>query len=228
PPPTGTLLDCAFNQVYTEAMERLPIDASRVEPDRRTQILDAAFEEFAAKGFRGATIKSIATAAGLQSPALIYWYFPTKEALFQAALESKVLFLPLFEDPAALLDRPPEQVLTALARAYLATFDQPIARQLVRLALSEAVQRPELVEVFAERGPTRVLRLLSGYLERQVELGRLRPHDTRAAARAMMGMLVVQAVGKMVLPQLQEDGLTDEEHVHTSVGLFLRGLAPDQ
>ena len=43
------------------------------EVDRRGQILDAAFEEFSEKGFKGATIKSIARAAGLQSPALIYW-----------------------------------------------------------------------------------------------------------------------------------------------------------
>ena len=55
----------------------------RQEPERREQILKAAFEEFAAKGFKGATIKSIAEAAGLQSPALIYWYFPDKEALFR-------------------------------------------------------------------------------------------------------------------------------------------------
>ena len=37
------------------------------ELDRRAQILEAAFEEFSAKGFKGATIKSIARAAGLQS-----------------------------------------------------------------------------------------------------------------------------------------------------------------
>ena len=58
--------------------------------DRRAQILDAAFEEFSAKGFKGATIKSIAGAAGLQSPALIYWYFPDKEALFREVLGSKI------------------------------------------------------------------------------------------------------------------------------------------
>ena len=56
------------------------------ELDRRAQILDAAFEEFSEKGFKGATIKSIARAAGLQSPALIYWYFPDKEALFREVL----------------------------------------------------------------------------------------------------------------------------------------------
>ncbi|MCA1716807.1 MAG: TetR/AcrR family transcriptional regulator, partial [Actinobacteria bacterium] len=34
------------------------------ELDRRAQILDAAFEEFSEKGFKGATIKGIARAAG--------------------------------------------------------------------------------------------------------------------------------------------------------------------
>ena len=52
------------------------------ELDRRAQILDAAFEEFSEKGFKGATIKSIARAAGLQSPALIYWYFRTRRLSF--------------------------------------------------------------------------------------------------------------------------------------------------
>ena len=48
------------------------------EANRRGQILDAAFEEFSTKGFKGATIKSIAGAAGLQSPTLIYWYSLTR------------------------------------------------------------------------------------------------------------------------------------------------------
>lgn len=54
--------------------------------DRRAQILDAAFEEFVAKGYHGATIKGIAAVAGLRSPALIYWYFPNKEVLFKEVL----------------------------------------------------------------------------------------------------------------------------------------------
>jgi len=61
--------------------------------DRRARIVDAAFVEFAAKGFRGATIKSIARAARLQSSALIYWYFPTKEALFEAVVVNHMLHL---------------------------------------------------------------------------------------------------------------------------------------
>src|ERR687883_1053561 len=93
------------------------------ERDRREQILGAAFEEFSAKGFKGATIKSIARAAGLQSPALIYWYFPDKEALFREVLESQIPLLRTVRDPAGLLDLPPEKVLPTIAKRYLTTFD---------------------------------------------------------------------------------------------------------
>ncbi|MGH9289743.1 MAG: helix-turn-helix domain-containing protein, partial [Acidimicrobiales bacterium] len=53
---------------------------------RRYQILDAALPVFAADGAKGATIDQIAASAGL-ARAQIYEAFPSKEALFAAALE---------------------------------------------------------------------------------------------------------------------------------------------
>ncbi len=73
----------------------------------------------------------------------------------------------------------------------------------------------------------RILDFLKTYLAHQVELGRLRPHDVRASARAFVGMLLPQLGGKLLLPALQADGLTDEEHIQTIVAIFLRGLRPD-
>ena len=191
---------------------------------REEEILSAAFEEFASKGFRGATIKSIARAAGLQSPALIYHYFPDKEALFQEVLGSQVPILQTVLDPAPLMKLPPEEVLRRLGRAYLA-FDRSNTQEL-KLMIGEAIRRPEVAEVFIDRGPGRVLEFLRRYLERQVETGRLRPHDTRSSARAFIGMLVPQVAGKVLLTKLAEDGLTDEEHLETAVEIFLRGLEP--
>ena len=197
------------------------------ETDRREQILDAAFEEFANKGFRGATIKSIAQAAKLQSPALIYWYFPTKEDLFQAVLGVYAPIMRAVLDPAPLLERPPEEVLPLLARAYLATADRPHAARLLRLIIPEVVRRPEMADLIGKNAIGRVLGFLTTYLARQVEAGRLRPHDVRAGARAFMGMLLPQMAGKLLLPALQADGLTDEEHIAAAVDIFLRGLRPD-
>lgn len=197
------------------------------ETDRRTQILAAAFEEFAAKGFRGATMKSIAAVAKLKTPALIYWYFEKKEDLFQAVLETHMPIVRVVLDPEVLRDRPPEEVLPLLARAYLTTADRPTVQRLLRLVIGEVVRRPEMADRIAKGTIARVLAFLSGYLAQQVEAGRLRPHDTRSSARAFMGMLVPQAAGKVLLPALLADGLTDEEHAATAVEIFLRGLRPD-
>jgi AcrR family transcriptional regulator len=192
--------------------------------DRREQILHAAFEEFSAKGFKGATIKSIARAAGLQSPALIYWYFPDKETLFREVLGSRIPVLRTVRDSAGLLDLPPEEVLPTIARGYLSTFDNPPAQRMVRLIVGEAMRRPEIAEVFGSAVIKRVLGFLKRYMARQVELGRLRPHDVRSSARAFIGMLLPQAGGKLFFSVIREDGLTDEEHIETVVSLFLEGL----
>ena len=194
------------------------------EPERREQILKAAFEEFAAKGFKGATIKSIAEAAGLQSPALIYWYFPDKEALFREVLRSQVPVLRAVADPAPIMDLPPEEVLPRLGRAYFA-FEQFDVRML-QLMVGEAVRRPEVAEMFIRNGPGKVLEFLKLYLEHQIELGRLKPHDARSSARAFIGMLMPQLAGQLFFPALLEDGLGDEEHLKTAVNIFLEGLKP--
>jgi AcrR family transcriptional regulator len=200
------------------------VEHGRQETERREQISKAAFEEFAAKGFKGATIKSIAEAAGLQSPALIYWYFPDKEALFREVLSSQVPVLRAVADPAPMMDLPPEEVLPRLGRAYFA-FEQFDVRML-QLMVGEAVRRPEVAEMFIRSGPGRVLGFLKDYLEHQVDLGRLKPHDTRSSARAFIGMLMPQLAGQLFFPALLEDGLTDEEHLRTAASIFLEGLKP--
>jgi AcrR family transcriptional regulator len=197
------------------------------EVDRRGQIVDAAFEEFSEKGFKGATIKSIARAAGLQSPALIYWYFPDKEALFREVLGSKIPVLRAVREPTGLLDQPPDSVLPTIARGYLSTFDDPAAQRMVRLIMGEAIRRPEIAQLFGSAVIKRVLGFLKRYMARQVELGRLRPHDVRSSARAFIGMLLPQAGGKLFFPAIREDGLTDEEHIENAVKLFLEGLRPE-
>lgn len=192
---------------------------------RREQILAAAFEEFASKGYRGATIKSIAGEAGLQSPALIYWYFPDKEALFREVVESRLTDAPVLRmvsDPDELTDLPPEEVLKSLGRAYFGF--EKLDRRALQLFLGEVIRRPAMREAFFEFGPGRVLSFLEEYLGRQIEAGKLRPHDTRSSSRAFMGMLVPQLAGKVFFPALAENGPTDEEHLETVVSIFLGGL----
>src|SRR3954454_781316 len=57
--------------------------------DRRSAILDAALEVFSRRGYNGASIDEIATAAGI-SKALIYEHFPSKRDLHVSLLERHV------------------------------------------------------------------------------------------------------------------------------------------
>src|SRR5690606_66362 len=58
-------------------------------PDPRQAILSAAREVFAERGFDAASMRAIATAAGVD-PALIHHYFGSKDQLFLAAMNSPI------------------------------------------------------------------------------------------------------------------------------------------
>ncbi len=195
---------------------------------RREQILAAALQVMAERGFRGASIKRIAERAGLKSAALIYWYFKDKEALLAALLTEMAPFLGQVADAERLLDRPPEEVLPWVAGGFVHAIQQPVAGRLLRVVLSEAARHPAVATYFAERGPLVVLQFLERYLARQTELGRLRPHDPRATARSFMGMLVVYALGREVFPVLGAGFPAGETYARDVVALFLDGLRAGQ
>jgi AcrR family transcriptional regulator len=202
--------------------EDLP--AAREASGRRAQILDAALHVIAEHGYRGASIKRIAQRAGLRSPALIYWYFKDKQAVLEAVLQRMAPFLGVVAQAEAALDDPPEQVLLRVAKGFVATVQRPATGRFVRILLSEAARHPSVAAVFAERGPLVVLRFLERYLRRQIELGRLREHDTAGAARAFMGMLIVYAVGHEIFPAVGAGFPPARDYAHQVTAIFLHGL----
>src|SRR5260370_4376335 len=117
------------------------------EPDgrgRRAQIVDAPLHVMAEHGFRGASIKRIAQHAGLKSPALIYWYFKDKEALFEAMLEEIAPFLGVVAHAEHLLDQPPEIVLPRLATGVIKTVQQRVIGRFLAGRLAEAARHPSI------------------------------------------------------------------------------------
>lgn len=104
--------------------------------DTRGQILAAARETFAEKGFDKATVRGIARRAEVD-PALVHHYFASKEGMFVAAME-----LPINPDEVipALLAGPREEIGERLVRFVLTMTSQPQARQpllaLVRTAMT--------------------------------------------------------------------------------------------
>ncbi|CAM3639055.1 TetR/AcrR family transcriptional regulator [Nocardioides zeicaulis] len=137
-------------------------------PDTRAEVLAAARESFAGKGFRGTTIRAVASAAGVD-PALVHHYFGTKDDLFLAALELPV-------DPrevlAPVVAAGPDGAGERFLRAFLAVWDDPDLQvrllAVVRSVLAEGggsllkegfipvVVGPVLAQLVADRPEVRV------------------------------------------------------------------------
>ena len=74
------------------------------------------------------------------------------------------------------------------------------------------------------RAASRFLGLLSQYLQHQVDLGRLRPHDTMIAARSFLGMFVVNVVTREIMRDPVAMATPDEQLIATALDIFLGGL----
>lgn len=72
--------------VYSETMEHGDREAGGKNGERREAILDAAFQVFAAYGYRRTSMDDIARAAGLSRPAL-YLHYRNKEDIFRSGAE---------------------------------------------------------------------------------------------------------------------------------------------
>ncbi|MCP3786255.1 TetR family transcriptional regulator [Micromonospora sp. A3M-1-15] len=122
-------------------------------PDTREAILTAARAAFADRGFDAASIRAIATAAGVD-PALVHHYFGTKEELFRATVAIPV-------DPAELVPRVlaggRDEVGERLVRTFLAVWDSPVGTAAVAL-LRSAMSNQWTARMLREFLVTQVLR----------------------------------------------------------------------
>lgn len=191
---------------------------------RRRQIIDGALRVFSTKGFVAATNKDIAEAAGIKSPALIYHYFASKEALLLAAIECHAPPFQVLADADALMPLPLEQALTTIARAVLQIMDDPMIGACQRVLLGEALHSPKFAHILAEAGPLRQWRLLADFLRRKMEQGQLRPMDPDIAARCFIGPLAMQMLAHTVLRLPDAPDVDRAALVAANVEIFLRGL----
>ncbi|HLU97207.1 MAG TPA: TetR/AcrR family transcriptional regulator [Thermobifida alba] len=152
--------------------------------DRRSAILRAAAELFAARGFRGVSIEDLGRAVGTTGPAL-YRHFRGKEALLAEVLLDVSERL-LHGGAARVAASPgPEAALDALLRGHIAfALDEPALITVHDRELRNVPPEPR----------HRIRRLQRAYVEQWVAvLAELRPGVAepvlRTAVHAMFGLL---------------------------------------
>ncbi|GII25913.1 TetR/AcrR family transcriptional regulator [Planosporangium mesophilum] len=132
-------------------------------PDRRDEILRAAFALFAERGYRGTSLAAVADRAGLSQPGLLH-HFPGKEALLAGVLQmyEKIDAGRLFTGPTATTAT--ETSLDRLAEVIEYNASRPDAVRALAVLAAESVTsdhpaRAFFVERYAEfrKGAARAL-----------------------------------------------------------------------
>jgi AcrR family transcriptional regulator len=133
----------------------------RPGPSRtRHTILEVARAEFAERGFDKATVRQIASRAGVD-PAMIAHHFGSKQQLFLAALA--LPFDPA-EEIATVVDGPREELAARLLTRFLRVWDSPVGAGAIAVVRT-AVQRDDSAALLRDLVLSRALRPLMTTME---------------------------------------------------------------
>jgi AcrR family transcriptional regulator len=206
-----------------------PARVSRLpSAERQAQILDAAVEEFAERGFAGARMAAVAKRAGV-TKGLLYHYFPGgKLDLFRSAIAGCVN--PVLEEAHRLAAG-----FTGSRRALLeALIDLGYGRLemerrehiLMRMLLTEADRFPELAELYRTSMLQPSLDLARQVVEAGSAAGDFRQGaaDEPGLSHVLLAPILMASIWRMMLGPEQAPSLTAMREAH--LGMILRGLAP--
>jgi AcrR family transcriptional regulator len=172
--------------------------------------VDAAFEEFAVKGYAGTRLEDVAARARV-SKGLPYLYFKTKEALFRAVIKSVI---------TAHFDvmRQRMETTTLSSEAFLKGPFQSFLQELVcskrafiaRLMIAEGHKHPELTKFCGGQVGSRGIEALTRLIDRGVERGEFRQTRLREFPQLLVAPALTAILWRALFERhhhLDTDGL---------------------
>ena len=145
---------------------------------RRQAILDAALEEFSARGFAAARLDDVAQRARVAKDT-IYLYFRDKESLFQELVRAMVSPLVGAIEAAALRELPVRALVELILETFVNEIYDTRRKDVLRLIINEGGRFPDLAEFYYREVIARVFPAVRERLRRAVECGEL-AHDALA------------------------------------------------
>lgn len=209
---------------------------ARIPKITNQQILEAARQVFLQKGFSGSTLE-IAQRSGI-SEASIFKRFATKEELFFAAMgiPERPLWIQELDSLSGQGDV--KQNLIQICRQILEFYREVMP--ILMMLRSRGNNLPE-TGLKSESKPIRDLKILTGFLEREIAQGRLRPCEPKTVAHILLGSLMNyvfldQKLSAVTIPASETvittdlpsvDLFTDESgFIQSLVEIIWLGIAP--
>ena len=194
---------------------------------RRKAFVDAAREAFFTNGYAGTTMSSIASKVG-GSKTTLWSYFPSKEDLFEAVVDSIV---EEYGDALAVdlpLDEPVPEVLRRFGNLLMTKLTATPILSLFRLVVGEAERFPHLAKTFYDRGPRRGKARAAIWVGEKMARGELRMGNPLRAVQHFTGLCQsgLYQFAVLGLPEGRDlDRLAAE--IDDAVDIFYRAWKPE-
>jgi AcrR family transcriptional regulator len=139
---------------------------------RRNSILDAALDEFSARGFAAARLDDVAKRAGI-AKGTIYLYFADKESLFQELIRFKMGPVVGTLESLFAADLPIRVIAEQAIEIFISEIYGTHRKQVLRLIISEGPRFPALAEFYYREVLSRILKGVRTILRRAWARGEL-------------------------------------------------------
>lgn len=193
---------------------------------RPGEMIEAAMDIFAERGFALAKLDDIARRAGVAKGSL-YLYFDTKEALFRAVVRDRLVpAVGAVLAAAQTQDGPFIEVAPRLLAGAAAALSQDRVAALARMVIGEARTFPDLARVWHHEVVGPLLAAVSARIAAAQAAGEVRPGDPRTHAFSLVGPLLMATLFREVFAGVSADppdlGQVAEQHIRTLLsGLIL-------
>jgi AcrR family transcriptional regulator len=199
------------------------LEAVDLEPptSARERVLDAAAQLIGINGLRGLNMDELATRAGV-SRATLYRLFPTKAALFGEIVRVYSPFEPVLATLDANADKPPDELVPKLARAFVDTSVPRLG--ILRGVLLEAMSvSPDAVTGVQPFVPEAIGRI-AAYLQRQMDDGAIRRMHPILAVQAMLGPIFIHILTRPLAERLIGLSIPMDQAIDQLSAAILEGL----
>lgn len=195
----------------------------RRKAERPAEIIQAAMDELAEKGFADAKIQEIAARAGV-AKGTVYLYFETKEQLFEAIVRDRIK--PVFEQVQNMADHWTGPIAELLAeiiqRFYAEMIENEQRRMILKTLISESGRFSELASFYHREVIVGAREMLRNLIERGIEQGEFRPTPISKEPAVIMGPAMFAAVWKMTFDDTEK--LKTKQFLQAHIDLIVHGL----
>jgi len=163
----------------------LPPDSAQDGKSAKSRVLQAASKLFAANGFRGTSVRQIASRAKVNE-VTVFRLFSSKRALYKEVLEAKFKKAPSLLFPSEVSPDEDEQTFCVLAHDLQQAFDPDF----IRLLFFAALENREDVRKSVSPRMDQLYSALADYLQKHMNSGAIRNADPRLMAKALVALVV--------------------------------------